>query len=129
MPCHVPTSWIYSPRGFPKWAEPEIFGLQSVEESGLAFNFIRNLPRPILDTEIVRRMESAYWVVSQRALCSPYAIPRAAGAIEPLFTRQSWNPFSLHKSAKSFIKAVLNEEPNTSCFMPRSLPVAGFLWT
>ena len=59
------------PRDFPKWAVPEIFGLQSVEESGWAINFIRKLPRPILKTEIVRRTESAYWVVSQRALCSP----------------------------------------------------------
>jgi hypothetical protein len=25
MPCHWPTSWIYSPRHFPKWAKPEIF--------------------------------------------------------------------------------------------------------
>ena len=71
MPCHWPPFWIYSPRHFPKWAEPEIFGLQSVEESGLAVNFIRKLPRPILKTEIVRRTQSAYWVVSQRALCSP----------------------------------------------------------
>ena len=71
LPCHGPTSWIYSLRDFPKWAEPEIFGLQSVEESGLAINSIRKLPRPILKTEIVRRTEPAYWVVSQRALCSP----------------------------------------------------------
>ena len=25
MPCHRPTSWIYSPRDFPQWAKPEIF--------------------------------------------------------------------------------------------------------
>ena len=31
----------------------------------------RKLPRPILKTEIVRRTESANWVLSQRALCSP----------------------------------------------------------
>ena len=40
---------------FLKWAEPEVFGLQSVEESGWAVNFIRELPRPILKTEIVRQ--------------------------------------------------------------------------
>ena len=82
MPCHCPISWIYSPAPFPKWAEPEILDLQSVEESGLAINLIRKLPRPILKTEIrgpwgrwlgslVRRTESPYWVVSQRALCGP----------------------------------------------------------
>jgi hypothetical protein len=59
------------PRDFLKWAEPEVFGLQSVQESGWAVNFIRKLPRPILKTEIVQRTESAYWVLSQRALCSP----------------------------------------------------------
>ena len=57
MPCHEPTSCIYSPRDFQKWAQPEVFGLQSAEESGLAFNFIRKLPRPILKTKIVRRKE------------------------------------------------------------------------
>ena len=46
-------------------------GLQSVEESGGAINFIRELPLPILKTEIVRWTESTYWVVSQHALCSP----------------------------------------------------------
>jgi hypothetical protein len=40
---------------FLKWAEPEVFGLQSVEESGWAVNFIRKLPRPILKTKIVRQ--------------------------------------------------------------------------
>jgi len=39
----------------PTWTEPEVFGLQSVEESGWAVNFIRKLPRPILKTEIVRQ--------------------------------------------------------------------------
>jgi hypothetical protein len=30
--------WIYSLRDFPKWAEPEICGLQSVGKPGLAVN-------------------------------------------------------------------------------------------
>ena len=71
MPCHGPTSSIYSLRDFPKWAAPEVFGLQSVEESDWAVNFIRKLPRPILKTEIVQRTEPAYWVLSQRSLCGP----------------------------------------------------------
>jgi hypothetical protein len=54
--------------------DPEVFGLQSVEESGWAVNFIRKLPRPILKTETVRQTESAYWVLSQLALCSPLAV-------------------------------------------------------
>jgi hypothetical protein len=58
MPCHGPTSWMYSPRDFPKWAEPEVFRLQSAEESGWGADFIRKLPCPILKTEIVRRKES-----------------------------------------------------------------------
>jgi hypothetical protein len=57
------------PRDFPKWAEPEIFGLQSVEESGLAINFIRKLPRPILKTEIVRR--TLYSIQSLEAKSTP----------------------------------------------------------
>jgi len=31
------------PRDFPKWAEPEIFGRQSVQESGCAINFIQEI--------------------------------------------------------------------------------------
>src|SRR5208283_4754646 len=71
------------PRDFSKWAEPEIFGLQSVQESGWASEFIRKLPWPILKTEIVRRTESAYWVVSQRALCSPNFCPYKRGVPAP----------------------------------------------
>jgi hypothetical protein len=62
----------FTPTRFPKMGRTELFGLQSVEESGWAINFIRKLPRPILKTEIVRRTKSAYWVVSQRAFGSPF---------------------------------------------------------
>jgi len=37
-------------------------------------------------------------------------------------------PNSSSQTANSFIKAVVNEEPNTYYFVPRSLPVALFLW-
>ena len=72
MPCHRPALLDLLPARFPKMGRTGNFGLQSFQESGSAMDFIRKLPRPILKTEIVRRTESAYWVVSQRALCSPF---------------------------------------------------------
>jgi hypothetical protein len=53
MPCHGPTSWIYSPRDFPKWAEPAIFGLQSVGESSGVVASTKIVPGPKLKTEIL----------------------------------------------------------------------------
>jgi hypothetical protein len=33
-PCHRPTSWIDSPRDFPKWAKPEIFRYVRIGKAG-----------------------------------------------------------------------------------------------
>ena len=46
MPCHGLTSWIYSPRDFPKWAEPEVFRSVRIGKGGWALGSIRKVPGP-----------------------------------------------------------------------------------
>jgi hypothetical protein len=66
------------PARFPKMGSTGSFRPAERSRKRLGVNFIRKLPRPILKTEIVQRTEPAYWVLSQRALCSPNQRPPAS---------------------------------------------------
>ena len=45
MPCHRPTSWIYNPRDFPQWANPEIFRHVRIGKAGGGTRFYQESAR------------------------------------------------------------------------------------
>jgi hypothetical protein len=53
MPSPSARLLIGLPENFPKQAEPEVFGLQSVGESGWGVGFTRKVPEPKPKTEIL----------------------------------------------------------------------------
>ena len=54
MPCHGATSWINSPRDFPKWAESEVFRSVGIGKDGWALDCIRKVPGPKWKTAILQ---------------------------------------------------------------------------
>ena len=69
---HGEPSWFDFPaRNFPKRAEPEVFRPIGIGKGGWVLAYIRKVPEPKLKTEIPEWSCSAYWVLSQLALCSP----------------------------------------------------------
>jgi hypothetical protein len=59
------------PTRFPKMGRTGNFSVCADWKSRRALGSIRKVPGPKRKTAILQRMCSAYWVVSQRALCSP----------------------------------------------------------
>ena len=70
MPCHGEPPG-FTPRAISHNRQNRKFSACRALKKALKIDFIGKLPRPILKTEIVRRTASVYWVLSQRALCSP----------------------------------------------------------